>query len=509
VLFSASIENLFLDGSLLPGLIADRLDVHGNVHLRHSESTATLRLPGARLGGNLDLEGSKLAAPRNPDGSHFGTAVTADEVRVGGNVILQSARTIGEVRLSGAEIGGSLICDEARFRGATDAWGNVSETLSIERLRGRGGVFLRGVVARGTVRLTAARFESTLECTGSRIRAARYQNDALIADGIHVTGNAGFSNIRTDGVVRFVGAVFSSTLDLSDAKLRAGTDTQDPPAPALLLDSAKVAETFYLRNQASIRGGLSLVGAEVGAISDHLPCWPKKGSLRLNGLRYGALLGPTDAKSRLNWLGRQNSETQREFWPQPYEQCAMVLRAMGHDDDARRIILEKERLQRASRRARMGLMNRCLRYVGDTLSGWTVGYGRHPLRALLWLLLLALLGTVIFWQGFRHGVMVPTDPAAVSSQGWKICAQSEAKAQFGIVQCFLDAEDGRYYPRFQPLVYSLETILPVVDLGQRSNWMPDPERWPWLVWFLRGYTIAGWLLGLLAIAGLSGLIKRD
>lgn len=43
----------------------------------------------------------------------------------------------------------------------------------------------------------------------------------------------------------------------------------------------------------------------------------------------------------------------RDFQPQPYQQLAKVLREMGHEDDARIILMEKERLQRKDRLRRM------------------------------------------------------------------------------------------------------------------------------------------------------------
>jgi hypothetical protein len=82
-----------------------------------------------------------------------------------------------------------------------------------------------------------------------------------------------------------------------------------------------------------------------------------------------------------------------------------------------------------------------------------------------------------------------------------------------VAACFLGSADGRYYPVFQPLVYSAETLLPVVNFEQRAFWTPDPVPAYGRGWWARGYlwahTLAGWALGLLAIAGFSGLVKSD
>jgi hypothetical protein len=60
VLRSAIIDNLFLDGSELSGLQADRLEARGGLSLRGALVKGEIRLTGARLGGYLDCHGTTL-----------------------------------------------------------------------------------------------------------------------------------------------------------------------------------------------------------------------------------------------------------------------------------------------------------------------------------------------------------------------------------------------------------------------------------------------------------------
>ena len=117
---------------------------------------------------------------------------------------------------------------------------------------------------------------------------------------------------------------------------------------------ARIDGAFFLRQGASILGTLDLTATEIGAIDDEEACWPQKGDLLLNRCRYGAFIGgPIDAASRLRWLERQGSKRwEEDFWPQPYEQLATLLREMGHDEEARTVLIVKERLQRRARRSR-------------------------------------------------------------------------------------------------------------------------------------------------------------
>lgn len=77
VLLSAVIDNLFLNGSTLPGLRADRLKAQGNVGLFDVKATGELRLLGTKLGGDIDCSDAAL------------TALIADGAQVEGTFFLQ------------------------------------------------------------------------------------------------------------------------------------------------------------------------------------------------------------------------------------------------------------------------------------------------------------------------------------------------------------------------------------------------------------------------------------
>jgi len=67
------------------------------------------------------------------------------------------------------------------------------------------------------------------------------------------------------------------------------------------------------------------------------------------------------------------------------------------------------------------------------------------------------------------------------------------------------------YPCFSPPVYVLDTLLPIVDLHQESNWVPARPR-PWGVWYevLTWVLIAaGWILTTAVVAGIGSLWRRE
>ena len=151
ILRAAIINRLFLDGSSLPGLQAERLEARGGVYLRGAQVAGEVSLAQSRLGGNLECDGATIASPaacarcRRPGGAQCSAAgrdirgginlsgraargrsrlrrgrrhrapesvaIDADEIESGGSVLLRSARDRGRGpadRLR--EIGGDLDC---------------------------------------------------------------------------------------------------------------------------------------------------------------------------------------------------------------------------------------------------------------------------------------------------------------------------------------------------------------------------------------------------------------
>jgi hypothetical protein len=75
--------------------------------------------------------------------------------------------------------------------------------------------------------------------------------------------------------------------------------------------------------------------------------------------------------------------------------------------------------------------------------------------------------------------------------------------------CFRQQPEAVSYPEFNAWVYSLDTLLPVLEIGQKMYWRPDPtQRFGTLAlnYYYLQATI-GWVPSLLAVAGFSGLAR--
>ncbi|MGB0499202.1 MAG: hypothetical protein ACPGID_12750, partial [Rubricella sp.] len=318
------------------------------------------------------------------------------------------------------------------------------------------------------------------------------------------------------GTVRLPGAKLGGNLECDSGTFTAGNSGE-----VINADSAKIEGGLFLRGpNTQIKGVLDLTASRIGSICDEKRAWPKpqaegEGSLILNRCKYGSFTGNNiTAKDRIEWLALQKpSDYGRDFWPQPYEQCAKVLREMGHRSDAREVLIEKERLQREAVRESLKrehlYEDAMLRAPRDFVLHWTVGYGYAPFRALFGLAVFLLIGWSVFWSAGFQGAIKPNHPVFLRSDAWVATAShAPVEERIGV---FLAAPEAASYPRFNAFIYSVDTLLPVVSLEMQEYWIPDETvgRGGWIRAYLWLHIAAGWFFSLMAVAGFSGLVRSD
>ncbi len=308
----------------------------------------------------------------------------------------------------------------------------------------------------------------------------------LSADRLEATGGVYLRNgFEATGEVRLPGAKLGGNLELPTARSSGRRRTgKGLKGWALNLDGVRVDGALFLRNEATVDGVIDLTAAQIGHLNDAESSWPEPGLLAVNRFQYGAITGgPVDATRRLDWLGRQDpARWGADFWPQPYEQLAKVLREMGHGDEAKTVLIAKERLRREVELGRLPGWRRPF-YWGFTQLLRMVGYGYRPAMALIPAALVVLLGWAVVHSSTRTGLLVPA-----------------ARAQAGAPARVL-----------VPLAYSIEAFVPIVKLGQVEAFRPDlGTRWGfWLQVYLWVHGFLGWLIGGIAAAGVLGLFRRE
>ncbi len=234
--------------------------------------------------------------------------------------------------------------------------------------------------------------------------------------------------------------------------------------------NADIAGSFYWqRITITPKGTIDLTNAKAGQLYDDLKSWPVDRQLDIENFVYGTFGTPLSVKERLEWLRKQ-----RTFSLQPYEQAVKVLRLLGRDKDARKVAREKQNDLR--RRGELGWGARSWNFFLD----FTIGHGYQIWRVLLIALFLVGLGGFIFQSAYQSDQMM-------------LLKDSEA------------------HPEFQAFMYSLDVFLPIVDLHQKAYWLPftqDGCNYFFMI-YLWIHICLGWLLTTLAIAGLTGIVKKD
>jgi hypothetical protein len=540
-LAEARVPALRLPGCHLPGLRAEQLTTRGNLELNDGfTAMGEVRLHSAHIGGRLDLTTAALSNPGGPaldagrltvdqsmfcfgrftangavnlGGAHIagrlsftdailrnpeGEALFADGLLVDQDMFCSAGFTAdGEIRLGGAQIGGDLDLTGATLN-APNGYALYANRLTVEQSM----LCRAGFTTHGEVWLVGARIAGDFDLAGARL--ANDDGPALYANrltvglsmmcrdrfsahgevrllGAHIGGRLTFATatlsnphglalqaerltvdqdlfftegFRATGEVHLAGAHVGGTLSFDGATLT-------PNGGALTL--AGLRATTLILQPASAPGCVDLTHAQVGVLADDPTSWPAQ--IRLRGFAYDTLheQSTISAGARLkDWLSRDPEG----YIPQPYEQLAAVYRTGGREGDARNVIIAKQRC----RRSILNLPGR----IWNTLLDWTIGYGYRTWQAGLWLLGFLLVSWVVFAEAY---------PAHMTA--------TKAPAQA--------------LPHFQPFVYALDTLLPVVDLHQQDNWIPQglAQWWAWVS------ILAGWVLTTAVVAALTGLIKKD
>ena len=434
-------------------------------------------LDGAHVLGNLSFRDSALP------GLH------AEGLRVDGELAMNAGCSMhGELHLARARISQDLNCERLQLRPSTKFADTLPCRLVADGVCIGGDVIVSSVEAVGELRFAGARIEGDLRATGAALSAeldaSGARGAALTLDRAHIGGHvaldAGFS---VAGQVRLHRTRIGGDLDCSGADFDIVGDAGWGRA-AVLLDRAQIGGALNLQQLQRPLEGSSLIDTRAGTLLDDAQTWGTHHAL--DGFAYTRLgpAAPTDATMRLGWLATQRTG---QSGPEPWRRLIKVLRRMGRDDSAAEVAIGRERHLRRS-----GLIGastpaalRWLPRLGHALFGAFAGYGHRPLRPLLAMFVLWLGCAGVYWAAADTGLLAPT--------------QQTAHGQ----------------ARLRPLAYSLDVMVPLVDLREQRRWAPRADDagpaspaalLQLLTWF---ESLCGWLATLTLLAIATGLTDRD
>ncbi|MFI5682626.1 oxidoreductase [Streptomyces sp. NPDC051636] len=408
----ARFTTLRLVDCAVPRLEAARVHTEGDLHLPRCRFLGGVRLTDAHIGTDLLLNQAIVYRDRT------GRSVAADGMTVGQDLQAELLESHGELSLRSAKVGVSLSLRGARLVNPYSRLALNAPQLTVER----------------TLYLTPAGVGSPLLSGTTPARGTRVQR------------------FECQGGVRLDDGRFGDAVDLERARF-AFTDDQE-----LSLRRVQTPELRFLGERPQ-RGKVVLSGARVVTLVDKAASWPGPGSLHMGGFSYENLVpqGPFPLTERLGWVAAATAE----YNPEPYERLAAVLRGAGEDEDAREVLLAKQR----RRRETLPLAGKLWGYAQDL----AVAYGYRPGRAAVWMAVLWAAGTL----AFAHASHPPMDSGG--------------------------------HPTWSPALFALDLLLPVIDLGQAGQWQLR-GGWQWLA---AAMVLLGWVLATTVAAGATRLLRRS
>ena len=340
-----------------------------------------LRLRGARIAGQLDLEN-----------------LVTDVWLELEDCLLEEGVVARDARLPGLWLTGCQIehPDESPLDG---------DGLSCVLL-GLTGSTVIGHVGGGAISLLAAHITGRFDCT--EMVVCNDCGPALDANTLHVGQNmrlAGeFTGSGDDGAVSLLGARIGVQLDCSGAKLR------NDLGPALLAQGLQVGQHMFLRDGFTAVGGgegvsvaLDLRAARIDGALQFAPdkLEHKADSHRRLGADGLTYTGVPEKIEPEDWRKLLRDGTPR-YAAQPYQHLAAGYRALGDERQARKTLIAQRDDQLA--RAKTSWPERWWGKITKV----TLGYGYQPWRALWFLAAVVAVSCVLAVVLGAHGALAQT-----------------------------------------------------------------------------------------------------
>jgi hypothetical protein len=523
---------------LTPSAPQRRPEVRGRINLGSTRIDGTLLIREARL-LRAERDASRHDAPR-----FEGKAVVGLGLVVGAGLSIEGTTTVtGGIDLSSAELGRFAI----ESGGAIVAAGHTALDLTNATIRS-GVTIGRGVAVRGATLLIGARVQGGLHLDGA-VLTEPHGHSLLKADGATIDGDVEMRQLRASGgQLKFWRATIGGGFDA------AGAVVDNPDGGTVRLHQCEVGgsvrlvdgftstgcvvlsrtvvggridlgrghfhcphpgaynpESAAIRAESSVfRGGMDLgwstitpainiTDASTTVLKDDPNHWPER--IYIAGFSYerfdaprgeAARRGIWDWQRRLAWLRHQP-----DYDAGPYEQAARVFRQHGYAHGAEQLLIR----QRSDARKAEGRTRSRVTSVIDWVYDWTVGYGFRPGR-VLWLLvaLLALVAATLALPGVQ-ATMRASDQGVVFTVNGPLNVDSPGSPDpcgGGRVRCF------------NPVLYAVDTVVPLVALDQRATWYPDRfvPGGQVVEWWLNLATLAGWLLSSIFLLSFARLARN-
>ncbi len=441
------------------------LSIGGNCLLR-APGRIALDLTNAELGGDLTI--------------HSGAAVE-------GSIRLTSAHVRGNLSLQGTQLSApertSLVSAHTAI---------VDGYVELRDLRASGGRLRFGSGTFGNVVAVRAQLENPGGFTLD-LHQATVKGSVVLGDGFRSAGLVTLSRSTISGRLEFSGGTFNCPAPFE----------RNPDGHAIAAVSATVRGGIELGG-ASISPSMDFTNTTTTFLADDPQSWPPQFIVagfvydRFERSRAAASGAVWDQGARIAWLSRQKA-----YDSSPYEQAARVFRAHGYASQAEDILIAQRRRARQAITGRAAVPRRALNVLYDA----SVGYGYRPGRALWFLaVLLIFVATSLEVPAWQATLRATTSAGITYTTHGPLSAATTTTPRH---TPDVDACGNGQVHCFNPVLYAIDTVLPLISLDQRSTWYPDPSvRYgTFMQWWLNAATLLGWLLSSIFVLSLARLAR--
>ena len=429
-------------------------------------SRGRTNLYGARVGGQVVMAGARVEYPQ-------GTALIASNIEVGQDLDMRGITAVGAVKLLKSKIGGDLRLSSAHVsnpggRSVDVGMAQIGQDLLCDKGFSSDGEFAMLLThVDGRVDFEEAGLRNP---GGVALSANRADIDqSLLLNGVTAQGQVSLDNARISGQVTLNRARVSNA-----------------PGTALCGVQTHIGQSLWIDRGARFDGLVDLsnmciatrfrftdcqvttmraTDLSVEILDDDPRCWPD--NARITGMHYASL--PDDVRgaprARIAWLARLLPR----YAPQPYAQLLSVYRESGSGTAARMVVMARERVRRRHQR---NPWRRAISGAWCSVLDVTIGFGFAPWRAIPWI-------------------------AGFFATAWLLYATAPDGA-------FVNKDvDG--VEVFHPALHAIDSMLPVVQLGSRAQFVAGGGY----EWFEALFSCIGWFFGLVVAAGVAGVFRRD
>jgi cytoskeletal protein CcmA (bactofilin family) len=447
-------------------LSANNVTVKGNVDIRKTQIVGQCRFTGLQITGDFVASDSKISSDED-------FPITLREAQISGGVFLNhDAHVKGGISLRNATVG-----TQVNLHGATIENPNGSSVNAI------------GLRLGGEFVAMAAKFDGLVDLAFARIDGSVRMSDAKllgIPSNTSTYGSPNDLNVgeRKRGVsLRATGCAVASEIDLRGAEIRHALQINKAQIGRSILLKDSVlgsselaldvrgtnADALVLKLSTRPRGEFDLRDSTFDSLEFTELSWPTASNVHLDDLEYNSIHSDQTVRDSLILFKKLIPQ----YSPQPYEQLASSYSRAGDDSSARAVKHEALRRQHSRGPAAVRLWGQ--------LQDLIIGYGYRPLRAL------TILAGVWLASSLWFSIWPPT------------CSRY-GPASTGI--CPVKSDE---HPTWDPWLYSLDQLIPVVNLGHDTAW--DPTGWTKAVAYI--LVVSGWILTTVTISAGTRLLRRS